>query len=413
MKRTYMTAIPLQKEIKFEKGMYQPDDFSLSKNCEAFFPIIPIIASTMDDVEVEEIRVIVFRIANKTQKDHYETFLMELETLGLGEENIMEFPIPEIAFDENFAQAVPLWMEIPMDSFMYADVTFATPSVLLGVRDVMHFVECEIKRYCDEIGVNFEEENLVGGIFLGKLPIEDGKSNWENAKLYDITELIHHDVCDMLYITKRSGDHVVYNFSKLRNSLQKTNNKIPMEANRLSELEINRICFNVDILVDGTKSENSTEEIRHFIKRELMVLGKTEFAQEYLTYRHHHPKKFINCSNHHSNMWNKEQRNAAEQWGEIVDYPFPNISANADEQEICECAEQIVGEIMKMDVSAVMCQGEYTLTYAITTRLLESGIPVLVACSERKTEEIILEDGSVQKQSIFRFVKFRKYSFSV
>ena len=104
-----------------------------------------------------------------------------------------------------------------------------------------------------------------------------------------------------------------------------------------------------------------------------------------------------------------EQRNAAEQWGEVVDYPFPNVPRNADDTEINQYAQDIVDEILKMQPSAVMCQGESTLTYAIVTKLLKNGISVLAACSERRAEEVLLEDGSVQKKTIFQFVKFRKY----
>ena len=119
---------------------------------------------------------------------------------------------------------------------------------------------------------------------------------------------------------------------------------------------------------------------------------------------------FLNYSNHNSKMWSMEQRNAAEQWGEIVDYPFPNVSAIANDIEISNQAEHIVDEILKMQPSAVMCQGESTLTYSIVSKLLKNEIPVLAACSERKAEEVVLEDGSVQKKTIFQFVKFRKYA---
>lgn len=118
---------------------------------------------------------------------------------------------------------------------------------------------------------------------------------------------------------------------------------------------------------------------------------------------------FVNCSNHSSAFWSVSQKQGAEVWGKIVDYPFPYVSPSADETEIKELAEKTVKEIMKMQPEAVMCQGEFTLTYAIVTMLKERGILVVSACSARETTEQPLSDGSVQKISQFRFVRFRKY----
>ena len=121
---------------------------------------------------------------------------------------------------------------------------------------------------------------------------------------------------------------------------------------------------------------------------------------------------FLNCSNHSSKMWSIEQKNAAAKWGEIVDYPFPLVSADVDETEINNYAENIVRDMLKMRPSVVMCQGESTLAYSIITKLLQNGIHVIAACSERKAEESILADGSVQKKVLFQFVKFREYAFA-
>ena len=42
-------------------------------------------------------------------------------------------------------------------------------------------------------------------------------------------------------------------------------------------------------------------------------------------------------------------------------------------------------------------------------QLKEAGITVLSACSERVAKEIVEEDGSIRRESSFRFVRFRKY----
>lgn len=118
---------------------------------------------------------------------------------------------------------------------------------------------------------------------------------------------------------------------------------------------------------------------------------------------------FINLSNHKSVTWSKEQKESAEKWGEIIDYPFPNVWPDADEKDIAAMGEKIVGELMEKDAKAVMCQGEFTLSYTIIRKLKEKGIPVFAASSERVVEEQVLEDGTVEKISKFRFVRFREY----
>lgn len=118
---------------------------------------------------------------------------------------------------------------------------------------------------------------------------------------------------------------------------------------------------------------------------------------------------FINCSNHKSPDWTPEQKRAAEVWGEIVDFPFPAVDANADEQEIVALADRISEEIVNMKPAAVMCQGEFTLTYALIKNLSKQRIPVVAACSERRTIETKLENGETEKVSRFEFVRFRRY----
>lgn len=118
---------------------------------------------------------------------------------------------------------------------------------------------------------------------------------------------------------------------------------------------------------------------------------------------------FINCSNHHSSNWGPEQIREAEKWGKIIDYTFPAVDADADEAGVAQLADETMKIILEMKPKAVMCQGEFTLTYALVSRLKEKGIPALAACSERKAVEKKLPNGEVEKTSIFEFKRFRRY----
>lgn len=118
---------------------------------------------------------------------------------------------------------------------------------------------------------------------------------------------------------------------------------------------------------------------------------------------------FINCSNHKKENWCKKQLQAASEWGEIIDISFPIVSAIADEDEIRRIAEDTVKVIMDYKPDVVMCQGEFCLTYAIVKSLREKNITVVAACTERKSLEEVMPDGTTRKISSFEFSKFRKY----
>ena len=113
---------------------------------------------------------------------------------------------------------------------------------------------------------------------------------------------------------------------------------------------------------------------------------------------------FINFSNHPSAQWEEKQLEQAREWGEIVDLPFPQVDPAAGEDDVAELADQYLASIMEYQPSAVLCQGEFCLSYAVITGLKEQGVVVLAACSRRNTEEI----GRIRK-SEFIFERFRKY----
>lgn len=117
--------------------------------------------------------------------------------------------------------------------------------------------------------------------------------------------------------------------------------------------------------------------------------------------------KFINFTNHASALWGREQMQAAEIYGEVVDCPFPAVSADCDEREIRQLALNYTEKIIAMQPAAVLCQGEYSLAFAVAFLLIQNDIPVLVACSERCVEER-KEGETTKRESIFRFVRFRE-----
>lgn len=118
---------------------------------------------------------------------------------------------------------------------------------------------------------------------------------------------------------------------------------------------------------------------------------------------------FLNVSNHPWAMWSEEQKKAALQWGRIEEIPFPTVPSGASAQEIRTLAKRLVEEISLKMPEAVMCQGEFTLSYAVIRELKRRGLVVLAACTQRKTVETVLEDGKTEKRSVFQFQGFREY----
>ena len=119
---------------------------------------------------------------------------------------------------------------------------------------------------------------------------------------------------------------------------------------------------------------------------------------------------FVNFTNHPSSNWSEEQKSAVREKynSEIVDVPFPPVSASADESEIKEQASKCVEQICGYAPAAVMCQGEFGLTYQVVNMLKERGVCVVYSCSERRTVEKKTDSGTV-KTSEFSFVRFRGY----
>ena len=113
----------------------------------------------------------------------------------------------------------------------------------------------------------------------------------------------------------------------------------------------------------------------------------------------------INLSNHPSDKWPAEQRDAAvEQYGNIYDMPFPAINPSMDQEKLHQLVQEYSETIQSLTPSAVHLMGEMTFTFALVQKLKAAGIPCVASTSHRKVEE---RDGKKIVQ--FEFVQFRPY----
>lgn len=124
-------------------------------------------------------------------------------------------------------------------------------------------------------------------------------------------------------------------------------------------------------------------------------------------------KVFINFSNHRTENWGEEQLAAAKSYGEIIDFPFPYVDPDGDENYILGLAEEYVEKLTSLMeapcISVVHIMGELTLTHHVVGRLKWMGVKCVASTTERKVVELEDEDGEVVKIAIFKFRKFREY----
>ena len=116
----------------------------------------------------------------------------------------------------------------------------------------------------------------------------------------------------------------------------------------------------------------------------------------------------INFSNHPSRFWGQKQLNAASEYGEIKDIPFPVINPESSYDEIQKLAEKYTEKILALAEhhhTTVHVMGEMTFTYLIVTQLKGKGIDCIASTSNRDAD--YTSDG--KKISDFNFVRFRRY----
>lgn len=118
----------------------------------------------------------------------------------------------------------------------------------------------------------------------------------------------------------------------------------------------------------------------------------------------------LNLTNHPGSRWSSRQRNAAvDKWKSVVDYPFPDVLPEAEEKDIIREAHAIAKDAELLSPDAVLCQGEMSMVFVLVQLFQEKGIPVYTATTRRISEESVNADGSVEKKSVFQFVRFRRY----
>ena len=117
---------------------------------------------------------------------------------------------------------------------------------------------------------------------------------------------------------------------------------------------------------------------------------------------------FINLSNHPISKWSDKQLNAASEYGNIYEIPFPAIDPSGDEKYISDLTDKFLQTIKSyshLGEPTVHIMGEMTFTYSLVQKLKTDNIICLASTTCRNVNE--LPNGV--KETIFTFERFRKY----
>ena len=91
-----------------------------------------------------------------------------------------------------------------------------------------------------------------------------------------------------LYIMKRSGQRVLFDKRKIVNAITKANNELYTSKERLSKVAINIIARDIQTEAANAPRDLTVEEIQDRVEDKIMLLGKTNLARHYITYRYKH-----------------------------------------------------------------------------------------------------------------------------
>lgn len=118
----------------------------------------------------------------------------------------------------------------------------------------------------------------------------------------------------------------------------------------------------------------------------------------------------LNVTNHASSSWSSAQLQAAhQQYGPILDLPFPRIDAAMEDEKISQLASDYLNQIEQFENPTVLLQGEFVFTYRLICLLKSKGIRVVACQSNIEREEFLDENQNTVKRTVYRFIRFLEY----
>ncbi len=119
----------------------------------------------------------------------------------------------------------------------------------------------------------------------------------------------------------------------------------------------------------------------------------------------------VNLSNHQSDKWGEKQmKTAVEQYGGVIDVPFPAVPEKATTEEVQALTLDYYKKCLNLgyingEYPTIHIMGEFTFVYTFVNICKAGGIQCVASTSERIVRE--LEGG--KKEVTFNFCQFRGY----
>ena len=243
-------------------------------------------------------------------------------------------------------------------------------------------------RYNIEVDDEDKREAINNVITIINLKIEEKRGEWkvkeENMEL--VTSILKND---SLILNKE----ITSGFSRLTD-LRNDINHFGMRS-KTAPLRSDRI-------------KNRIEELLVFFTSKLL---NEDYKLPSFDYKSIDKLLFINISNHPFEQWGAKQKKAAAEYGECVDIDFPEVNEEGDDNYVAMLADDYLRIVLdkvknhnKKGIT-VHLMGEMTFCYALLERLKENDILCVASTNERQAIDL----GNGKKESVFKFMKFRKY----
>lgn len=155
MKRIYFTAIPLQSNFILQPVVPQAVNFELADSTPRCFPIIRIMAQTMQPGD--EAVLVIVRQQNGQDNANYDAILRELETLNLAHVQVKDLPLAE-SQERNVLMGMfrSMISVLEPDACYYACMTFGTKTWPLVLASVLNYAE-KILDNTQIMGIYYQE----------------------------------------------------------------------------------------------------------------------------------------------------------------------------------------------------------------------------------------------------------------
>jgi len=142
---------------------------------------------------------------------------------------------------------------------------------------------------------------------------------------------------------------------------------------------------------------------------------------------------FVNLTNHPVSKWSKEQKEAAQNMPLREDddkdrsimcfaYLMPNVDPSFTRMQVRQLARNTLNTILDQIYPQpkinkefgrshlqYLVQGHFGLVHNLVEMISDQGETAFYATSERKSSEVVKEDGTTEKVSTFSFVQFTEY----